>query len=96
MRTNYGKEVRNKKLVSLLEKEGVKSVFIHFLDGFASVRSDDDQTDLMLHRVDNSIEVKQFNWMSIQEWFDAIMKMYTKAQEAYRDSIASKKTIVIG
>ena len=57
MKTHYGRDVRNKKLVSILEKEGIKSVRINFMDGFASIGSDDEETDKKFFYTDNSIEI---------------------------------------
>ena len=67
------------------------------MDGFASIGSDDEETDKKFFYTDNSIEIKSFNCMSINEWANVIRKIFAEGSEHYNYHIQHQhERLVIG
>lgn len=80
------RDVRNAKLRRILNADGIKDVVLNFSEGFVSVWSDDDFTNDILHRADNSIETRLFKDYTVEEWADMIREIYDEGLEIYERS----------
>ena len=80
------RDVRNAKLRRILNEEGIKDVVLNFSEGFVSVWSEDDFTNDILFRADNSIETRLFKDYTVEEWADMIREIYDEGLENYEES----------
>jgi Uncharacterized conserved protein containing a ferredoxin-like domain len=80
------RDVRNAKLRRILNADGIKDVVLNFSEGFVSVWSEDDFTNDILFRADNSIETRLFKDYTVEEWADMIREIYDEGLENYEES----------
>lgn len=90
------RDVRNAKLRRILNNEGIKDVVLNFSEGFVSVRSDDDFTNDILFRTDNSIETRLFKDYTVEEWADMIREIYDEGLDSYEQSQTQRGVIRLG
>lgn len=80
------RDVRNPKLRRILNAEGIKDVVLNFSEGFVLVWSEDDSTNDILHRADNSIETRLFKDYTVEEWADMIREIFYEGLENAEES----------
>lgn len=80
------RDVRNAKLRRILNADGIKDVVLNFSEGFVLVWSEDDFTNDILHRADNSIETRLFRDYTVEEWADMIRKIFDEGLENFEES----------
>ena len=80
------RDVRNAKLRRILNADGIKDVVLNFSEGFVSVWSEDDFTNDILFRADNSIETRLFKDYTVEEWADMIREIYNEGLDSYERS----------
>lgn len=88
------RDVRNAKLRRILNAEGIKDVVLNFSEGFVSVYSDDDFTNDILFRTDNSIETRLFKDYTVEEWADMIREMYDEGLDSYERSQKTQRGVI--
>lgn len=90
------KEIRNAKLRSILNKEGIKDAVVNILDGVARAYSDDEETfNILSFSFIEGVYVAHFKQMSIQDWVSYFRKVYADGKERLQAYCERKQTTIV-